>query len=52
MNEKHISIDKVENGYVVYLQRLQEKEDDWGKRDTFICLSLEEAIKRVEDYFV
>lgn len=49
--EKHVSIDKASNGFVLYLTRPKKDDKDWNNEDTVICLSLEEMIKKIEDYF-
>lgn len=49
--EKHASIDKATNGYVVYLTMPPENKDDWDNQDSFIFKTLEEALSKVKAYF-
>lgn len=52
MNDNGATITKVENGYTVELTYPKQNKDDWeGRYKTFVCSSLDEAMKKVEDYF-
>lgn len=51
MRDTYVTITKVANGYTVE-KRVPKKGDDIiDPYETYICTSLDEALKMVEDYF-
>lgn len=52
MTEKHISLDKAENGYVLYYRDPKEKDPDkYLDNKTLIFSDLEAALLKVKEYF-
>ena len=51
MNDSHASIDKAENGYVLYLRQKPESKDDWDNDKTHIYSTLDEVIGKIVEYF-
>ena len=49
--DHYASITKVANGYTVNLSLPPKDKDDWDNNETYICATLDEALKKVEDYF-